>query len=200
MYNGSSAVALDGSGNLLITNRGQRTSVTAFTQPERTIGGSFSLNSTPDFFFVAFRFDGTYTGSYGETKNGLRVDFGGQYEYIRLVNAADNSTLAGSMGSSACPPTLNTAYNYKITDHGTDVKVSINGTEYVTWSGVLDGGNYVGFYNREYDSGRGECHGLFGQCYPSPPCLSLPPMRASLDYSSWALPDIVAAEIVRKAR
>jgi hypothetical protein len=156
---GDSSITSSG-GNAVFTNRGRLLSVSEFPI-SLDITGRFTITgSVHDQFKILTRTDGVSTNPFGEFDIGINFYFSNQND---IGSTSNNIGIArnGYPGSSPIITSgtfgidINTAYDFRITDDGTNLALYINNltTPVLTAVDSTVIGNRIGIYNREGSSG-----------------------------------------------
>ncbi len=134
---------------LTLTARGRITSAYGFTGP-LTITGTVSFPVNHEYLSIMFRFSGAYDDpNYGAASDGIGVLIGPALSGVKFsvgdINGGYQPLTVGFSYS------LNTPYNFKITDDGLNVTFYMNDmtTPLFTTTSAISSGNLVGFYSRE---------------------------------------------------
>lgn len=134
---------------LTLTARGRITSAYGFTGP-LTITGTVSFPVNHEYLSIMFRFSGAYDDpNYGAATDGIGVLIGPALSGVKFsvgdINGGYQPLTVGFSYS------LNTPYNFKITDDGSNVTFYMNDmtTPLFTTTSAISSGNLVGFYSRE---------------------------------------------------
>lgn len=145
-FTGGSVTVNDG---LTLAARGRITSAYGFTGP-LTITGTVSFPNTEEYLTIMFRFSGTYDEpTYGSASDGIGVLIGpalnGVKFHIGNNSGGDQPIHVGFSYS------IDTAYNFKVTDDGLNVSLYVNDmvTPLFTTTSGISSGNLVGLYSRE---------------------------------------------------
>lgn len=145
-FTGGSVTVNDG---LTLTARGRITSAFGFTGP-LTITGTVSFPDTNEYLSIMFRFSGTYDEpTYGSASDGIGVLIGPALNGVKFHVGDNNGGYQPiHVGFSY---SINTPYNFKITDDGLNVTLYMNDmtTPLFTTTSAISSGNLVGFYSRE---------------------------------------------------
>jgi hypothetical protein len=147
-------------GNAVFINRGRLLSVSGFPSSIDVTGRFTITGSVHDQFKILTRTDGVSTNPWGEFDIGINFYFSNQND---VGSTTDNIGIVrnGYPGSSATLASgtfgidLNTAYDFRITDDGTNLALYINNltTPVLTAADPTVIGNRIGIYNREGSSG-----------------------------------------------
>lgn len=162
----------EGGGSLSFVNRG--TLITKDDFGPVDITGRFTITGgDQDMFKIVLRTDGTFTGAYHESANGIAVRWGHvgfnsyNIEFEHRVTPSDGIALA----DATYPISVNTTYDFRISDDGSRISFYINDFNTPVLSTVtsFDEGNKIALYNRHYQSGAAYSTSLdYVQIVPEP--------------------------------
>lgn len=157
---------------LTLTARGRITSAYGFTGP-LTITGTVSFPNTAEYLTIMFRFSGAYDEpTYGSASDGIGVLIGPALNGVKFHIGDNNGGYQPiHVGFSY---SINTAYNFKITDDGLNITFYMNDmvTPLFTTTSAISSGNLVGFYSRE-NVGLSEISAIQITTVPEPATWSL---------------------------
>ena len=156
---GDSSITESG-GNAVFLDRGRLLSLTSLPTSIDVTGRFTFTGNVRDEFKILTRTDGTTTNPFGEFDLGISFRFqiqddgGSTTNNIKIFRhgypGASPALALGTFGLA-----LNTAYDFRITDNGTDLALYINNltTPFLTATDSTVIGNRLGIYNREGSGG-----------------------------------------------
>lgn len=173
---GQSQISESG-GVLTTTGRGILATTAGFSAPY-TITGAVMFNNPLEHFQFALRSDLTYDtvsglSQYDELDGvhvGFSVDSGGHVG-IQLFDSSNPNPPGGALASYSF--VVGQQYNFVITDTGSSIDLSINGTDIISADTTFGTGNRIAFYSREFGSTSSSLDFVSIQPVPEPSSFTL---------------------------
>ena len=114
-----------------------------------TVGGTFTSGNSAELFSVTLRSNLELSSFSG--RKGVSVVFSDVDNRLEVVEI-DESGNGTMIGNTPYSFTTGVAYDFEISDNGTDIAVSINGSLVGSASSSLNLGSRIAFYSREWSS------------------------------------------------
>jgi hypothetical protein len=156
----SDSSVTESGGNAVFANRGRLLSRASFPTSIEVTGRFTMTGNIHDDFKLFTRTDGASTNQFGELDLGIRFEFsiqedGGSTTNNIKIGRNDYPGSSPNLTTGTFALALNTPYDFRITDDGTNLALYINNltTPFLTASDSTVIGHHLGIYNREGSGG-----------------------------------------------